>query len=247
VSGTVLVIGATSALTRAIAASLAARGYDLHVAGRAADETERVASDLRIRHGVRVGWSTCDAADIDSHPAFFARVLAEANGALEGVVVAFGALGEQPRAAADFRHAREIIDVNFTGAASLLTLAANHLEQRGTGFIAAVSSVAGDRGRQSNYVYGAAKGALSIFLQGLRNRLARSGVRVHTIKPGFVDTQMTWGLPGLFLVASPASVGERVVAAIERGRDVIYVPGFWRWVMLAIRMIPERVFKRMRL
>jgi NAD(P)-dependent dehydrogenase (short-subunit alcohol dehydrogenase family) len=128
-----------------------------------------------------------------------------------------------------------------------LSLAATHLEAQGSGFLAAISSVAGDRGRQSNYVYGSAKGALSLFVQGLRNRLAPAGVRVHTIKPGFVDTPMTFGLPGMFLVADPGEIGEHIAAAIERGADVVYVPGFWRWIMLVIRLIPERVFKRLKL
>jgi decaprenylphospho-beta-D-erythro-pentofuranosid-2-ulose 2-reductase len=244
---TIAVLGATSAIARGIADAFARRGCHLYLAGRSEDEVSRLASDLRIRHQVRVAHAVFDAVDTASHAAFFRRMLDTTGGRLDGLVVAFGTLGQQDRAATDFEHAREIIDVNFLGAASMLSLAANEMEARGTGFLAAISSVAGDRGRQSNYVYGAAKGGLSLFLQGLRNRLSRSGVRVHTIKPGFVDTQMTYGMPGLFLVASPAQVGERVVRAIERGRDVIYVPGFWRWVMFLIRMIPERVFKRMKL
>ncbi len=115
------------------------------------------------------------------------------------------------------------------------------------GFIIGISSVAGDRGRQSNYVYGAAKGALSLYLQGLRNRLYPSGVRVITVKPGFVDTAMTYGLPGMFLVASPQYVGERIVRALERSADVVYLPWFWRYIMLIIKLIPEPIFKRLKL
>ncbi|MGA9666286.1 MAG: SDR family NAD(P)-dependent oxidoreductase [Gallionella sp.] len=115
------------------------------------------------------------------------------------------------------------------------------------GFIIGISSVAGDRGRQSNYVYGAAKGALSLYLQGLRNRLYPSGVRVITVKPGFVDTAMTYGLPGMFLVASPQYIGERIVRALESSADVVYLPWFWRYIMLVIKIVPEPIFKRLKL
>ncbi len=142
---------------------------------------------------------------------------------------------------------KRIIDSNFTGAASILSHCANHFESMKSGFIIGISSVAGDRGRQSNYVYGAAKGALSLYLQGLRNRLYPGGVRVITIKPGFVDTAMTYGLPGLFLVASPQYMGNRIVAALGKSADVVYLPWFWRYIMLIIKLIPEPIFKRMKL
>ena len=136
---------------------------------------------------------------------------------------------------------------NFTGAVSILNHCANYFETLQNGFIIGISSVAGDRGRQSNYLYGAAKGALSLYLQGLRNRLFVSGVRVITIKPGFVDTAMTFGLPGLFLVATPQFVGARIVSALGKSADIVYLPGFWRYLMLIIKHIPEAVFKRMKL
>jgi short-subunit dehydrogenase len=243
----VLVVGATSSIARQVAAAYARRGYGLYVAGRSAEETDRVAADLRLRHGVTVHAGTFEAADTSSHADFVARVAATVGGDLEGVVVAVGLLGEQRRAVREFSHAREIIDANFVGPASLLSAAANHLESRGRGFLVGISSVAGDRGRASNYVYGSAKAAASVFLEGLRHRLAPRGVRVCTVKPGFVDTPMTYGLPGTFLVADPASVGERIVLGVELGRGVIYVPAFWRWVMLAIRAIPEWIFMRTRL
>jgi short-subunit dehydrogenase len=150
-------------------------------------------------------------------------------------------------AARDFKSGEKIIVANFTGAASILGYCANFLEQKKHGFIIGISSVAGDRGRQSNYVYGAAKGALSLYLQGLRNRLFASGVRVITIKPGFVDTAMTYGLPGLFLVASPHDIGKRIVAALDKSADVVYLPWFWRYIMLIIKHVPEPIFKRMKL
>jgi decaprenylphospho-beta-D-erythro-pentofuranosid-2-ulose 2-reductase len=139
------------------------------------------------------------------------------------------------------------MNANLTEAAMILEQFAAHFEARGSGFIVGVASVAGDRGRQSNYIYGASKAGFAAYLQGLRARMTKSGVRVLTVKPGFVDTKMTFGLPGLFLVASPESVGRTIHRAVLRERDVIYVPWFWRWILLIIRLIPERVFKRLSL
>lgn len=244
-SGTVLILGATSSIARAAAEGFARRGYDLYLAARDADELRRIAADLQIRFGVAAQHGAFDAEATDTHAAFFQGVLAAVPD-LAGAVLAFGQLGD-PQAARNFDTGAKIIAANFTGAASILSLLANHFEAQRRGFIIGISSVAGDRGRQSNYVYGAAKGALSLYLQGLRNRLHPAGVRVVTVKPGFVDTAMTYGLPGLFLVASPQYVGERIAAAPEKSADVIYVPWFWRWIMLIIRLIPEPLFKRMKL
>ena len=242
---TVLILGANSAIARGIAIALARRGYALCLAGRDRDELQRIAADLHVRHAVPVSWTRFDAEDYRSHPGFYKQVRTGAED-LCGVVLAFGYLGE-PLATRVFPEAGRVIAVNFTGAVSILEQCAADFEQRRGGFIVGISSVAGDRGRQSNYVYGAAKAALSVFLQGLRNRLHRSGVRVLTVKPGFVDTAMTFGKPGVFLVASPWEVGERIVRALEGKRDVVYLPWFWRYIMLIIRMIPEPIFKRLSL
>lgn len=245
-NGPVLVLGATSAIARGTAAALARRGHPLYLAGRDETELARLAADLHIRYQVPVNYGSFDASDYESHSSFLARVL-EAMGSLEGVLLAVGYLGDSATARTHFEEAERILTTNFTGAVSILGACANYLEQKGKGFIIGLSSVAGDRGRQSNYFYGAAKGGLSIFLQGLRNRLFPAGIRVMTVKPGFVDTAMTFGLPGLFLVASPDKVGERIAVALGQPRDVIYVPWFWRYLMLIIRNIPEPVFKRLKL
>ncbi|ABA58412.1 Short-chain dehydrogenase/reductase SDR [Nitrosococcus oceani ATCC 19707] len=244
--GPVLVLGATSAIARGTAAALARRGHSLYLGGKDESELARIAADLNIRYQVEVRYGAVDATDYAAHRRFLERVI-ETMGGLEGVVWAIGYLGDSIFAQTHFEETEKIIAVNFTGAVSLLGECAAYLEGKGAGFIIGLSSVAGDRGRQSNYYYGAAKGGLSLFLQGLRNRLFPAGVRVLTIKPGFVDTAMTFGLPGLFLLASPASVGERIVAALERSRDVIYVPWFWFYIMFVIRMIPEPLFKRLKL
>lgn len=242
---TVLILGATSAIARATASAFAARGAALYLAARDADELQRLAADLHLRHGVEVRHGVFDAEATETHEAFFQSVLA-AMPRLSGVVLAFGYMGDS-MAARDFKHGAQVIAANFTGAASMLGLCAAHFETSRRGFIIGISSVAGDRGRQSNYVYGAAKGALSLYLQGLRNRLYPSGVRVITIKPGFVDTAMTYGLPGLFLVANPQSIGKRIVRTLQGSADVVYLPWFWRYIMLIIKLIPERVFKRLKL
>lgn len=244
-SEAVLILGATSAIARATAAAFAARGAALYLASRDLDELRRIAADLRLRYGVEVRHGLFDAEATESHAVFMQSVIEAMNG-ITGVVLAFGYLGDQ-QAARDFKMGEKIIVSNFTGAASILSHCANYFEPLQRGFIIGISSVAGDRGRQSNYVYGAAKGALSLYLQGLRNRLFASGVRVITIKPGFVDTAMTYGLPGLFLVASPQAIGERIVAALGKSSDVVYLPWFWRYIMLIIKHIPEPIFKRMKL
>lgn len=244
-SEAVLILGATSAIARATAAAFASRGAALYLASRDLDELERIAADLRLRYGVEVRHGLFDAEATETHEVFLQTVIKEMP-TLSGVVLAFGYLGD-PMAVRDFKLGAKIIASNFTGAASILSHCANYFEPLKRGFIIGISSVAGDRGRQSNYVYGAAKGALSLYLQGLRNRLFASGVRVITIKPGFVDTAMTFGLPGLFLVASPQAIGERIVGTLGKSADVVYLPWFWRYIMLIIRHIPESIFKRLKL
>ena len=244
-SESVLILGATSAIARGTAAAFAARGDALYLASRDLDELQRFALDLRLRYGGDIRYGLFDAEATETHAAFWQSVLSEMPN-LSGVVLAFGYLGDQ-RAAHDFNVSEKIIAVNFTGAVSILSYCANYFEPLQRGFIIGITSVAGDRGRQSNYVYGAAKGALSLYLQGLRNRLFVSGVRVITIKPGFVDTAMTYGLPGLFLVASPKDIGERIVATLGKSADVVYLPRFWRYIMLVIKLIPESIFKRLKL
>ena len=241
----VLILGATSAIARATAAAFAARGAALYLASRDEPELRRIAADIHLRYGVEVHHGSFDAEATETHEVFFHSVLAVMP-TLSGVLLAFGYLGDQ-QAARDFKLGAKIIASNFTGAASILSYCAHYFESLKSGFIIGIASVAGDRGRQSNYVYGAAKGALSLYLQGLRNRLHASGVRVITVKPGFVDTAMTYGLPGLFLVASPQEIGERIVAALGKSSDVVYLPWFWRYIMLIIKLIPEPLFKRMKL
>lgn len=237
-SGTVLLLSASSPVARSCAEAFARRGIDLILAGRDAEELEHLAGDLHLRFGVEAGACVFDAAGaapLDLDPE-----------ALDGVLCAVGAMGEDP-ATLEASASGDILRANFEGPVRALSPFAAAFEARGEGFIIGLASVAGDRGRQSNFVYGAAKGGFALWLQGLRNRLHGSGVRVLTVKPGFIDTAMTYGRPGVFLAADPARTGERIVRALEDGRDVVYLPGFWRGIMLLIRCIPEGVFKRLRL
>lgn len=242
----VLILGATSSIARSLSCKLAQQGVDLHLAARDAFELERIASDITIRYQVPVSWSFFEATDYASHPAFWENVINQL-GKLDGVIITLGELGSQEQAQNHFTAAYQIISSNYLGIVSILTEIANYFEKQQQGFIIGVSSVAGDRGRQSNYIYGSAKGALSLFLQGLRNRLAKVGVRVLTVKPGFVDTKMTFGKPGMFLVATPEQVADGILKALAKNQDIVYIPIFWQGIMLIIRSIPETVFKRLKL
>lgn len=244
----VLILGATSAIATALARRFAGESRDLLLAARDTAEAERIAADLRVRSGVEAEAVAFHAEDLESHAAFTDEVLDRCRGrSLEGAVLCFGHMDEQAACQQDFGRAQRTLVVNFVAAVSVLERLAAHLEGRGDGFLCALASVAGDRGRQSNYLYGAAKGGLATYLQGLRHRLARSGVSVTAVKPGFVDTKMTFGLPGLFLVASPDSVARAIHRAIRAGKAEIYVPWFWRWIMTVIRWIPDFVFRRTKL
>jgi len=241
-----LVLGATSRVAHALAHALAARGHDVCVAARDLDEAERVAADVRVRSGHASVALRFDATDFDAHAAFIDSVEA-AVGALDTVVLAFGEMGAQADSERNAQAARQVIDVNYTGAVSVCERVAERLISRKRGTIIGVSSVAGDRGRQSNYIYGSAKGAFTLYLQGLRNRLFPLGVHVLTVKLGFVDTRMTWGMSTRIPIAAPEAAAQAILSAAAGGEDVLYYPRFWRGVMTLIGAVPERVFKRLKL
>jgi decaprenylphospho-beta-D-erythro-pentofuranosid-2-ulose 2-reductase len=245
---TFLIVGATGGIGRALCRRLAADGYDLVLAGRDTDQLAGLAADVEIRCRCRVGTVPFDARDADQCSTLVARAAAAAECGLHGVVVCHGSLPPDDAPASPDAIA-EMFHVNLVSAAVILEQAADYLEHRGGGVIAGISSVAGDRGRQSNYLYGASKAGLTALLSGLRNRLHPRGVAVVTIKPGFVDTPMIRGrrLPASFLVASPERVAADIARAIERQRDVVYTPWFWRWIMAAITGLPEALFKRLTL
>jgi short-subunit dehydrogenase len=241
-----LILGASSAVARAFGRLVAAQGCGVLLAGRDLDDIERIAADLRLRGATTVAVLAFDAADYAGHADFVARVAAARgeNGRLN-VFLAFGAMPEQAAIDADALLAVDTVAANYTGAVSVLTRLAPLLEAQGAGHVVALTSVAGDRGRLKNYVYGSAKAGLNAYLQGLRARLFRAGVSVTTVKAGFLDTAMTFGLPGMFLVASPEACARACLGHAAKGREVAYFPIFWWGIMTIIRAIPERIFKRL--
>jgi decaprenylphospho-beta-D-erythro-pentofuranosid-2-ulose 2-reductase len=246
IPGTVLALGATSAIAEATLRIFAARGARFFLVARNADKLSAVAADLRTRGAAGVTTLGMDLDDTAAHPAMLAAA-AENLGTIELALLAHGVLGDQSEAEASYSAAEAILGTNFMAPVSLITWLANYFEASRQGTLAVISSVAGDRGRKSNYVYGASKGALNVFLDGVRNRIDRSGVQVLTIKPGFVATPMTAHLPQNALFAYPSAVARGIVKAIEKRRDVVYVPAFWALIMLVIRAVPGPIFKKLNL
>jgi decaprenylphospho-beta-D-erythro-pentofuranosid-2-ulose 2-reductase len=240
-----LLLGATSDIGRAVAAEYAAARWCIILAARDRASCERNARDLEARYGVSVQIVDFDVLRTDQF-----QVLLDGLTQLPDTVVSvIGRLGDQAAAQLDANHAADTLRTNFEGPALLLEMVANRMAERGRGTIVGVSSVAGERGRGSNYIYGSAKAGFTAYLSGLRNRLASKGVHVVTVKPGYVRTRMTEGmaLPGA-LTADPKVVGEAVFRAAEQTkRNVIYVLPIWRVVMAVIGVIPERLFKKLKL
>ncbi len=242
----ILIVGATSAIAQEVSKRFASAGDSLFLVARDGRKLDSVAQDLRVRGARKVACAALDVNDFEKHE----PLIQEANEALDGldgVLIAHGTLPDQKACEADYKVAERELNTNFLSVVSLLTPIANRFEAQRGGFIAVISSVAGDRGRQSNYLYGTAKGATSLFLQGLRNRLHPAGVSVITIKPGFVDTPMTKDIGKNALFAQPEQVAAGIVKAVEQKREVVYLPSFWRMVMLLIRAVPEPLFKRLKL
>jgi len=245
-SENIVIVGATSGIAKALCTELASRGANLVLAGRNIEELQREAADLRTRFQRDVFVQRFDAADVDHFARFWADCAGHFADGATGVVVCYGFLPVQDEAQREATVLRRSFDVNFTSPAALLEVAAAYFEQRRSGFLAAISSVAGDRGRQSNYLYGAAKAGLSAYLQGLRNRLHRSGVHVLSIKPGLVATRMTAGKKSA-LMATPERVARDIAKAIHRRKNVVYTPWIWQPIMCVIRAMPEAIFKRLKL
>ena len=241
----ILIIGVTSAIAESLARRPASKGTACYLTGRDTGRLEIIAADLRVRGAGQIEIESLDITDARALAGLVARA-AEGLGGLDAVIVAAGLLPDQAEVNADANRLRDTFEVNALGAMVILNEAAAFFEQQGYGQIVAIGSVAGDRGRATNYAYGAAKGALEIFMSGLRQRLHPSGVQVLLVKPGFVDTPMTADFPKGPLWASPERVAQDIVRAMAKGRSVIYTPWFWRWIMLIIRHLPERLFVRLR-
>lgn len=242
----VLIIGATSAIAEAVARRLAEQGERIYLLARNKEKLAAIAADLTIRGAESVNYAILDINNFYDHRQALDQAIDKLGG-LDIVLIAHGTLPDQKVCENDFGVTLRELNTNAISTLSLLTRLANYMEQRKSGTLAVISSVAGDRGRQSNYVYGAAKGMTTIFLQGLRNRLQPSGVRVMTIKPGFVDSPMTKDFKKGLLWATPEQVAGDILKGIRKQRDVLYTPFFWRYIMLIIKAIPEKIFKKMTL
>ena len=241
-----LVIGATSAIAEATARLLAQDGGSLYLVARNGTRLEAVAADLRVRGAASVTTEVADLNTFTCHEPMIGRAFA-ALGRVDAVLIAHGTLSDQKGCERSPAQALAEITTNALSVVSLLTLLANRLEVERRGTIVVVSSVAGDRGRASNYVYGSAKALVTAFCSGLRQRLSSAGVRVVTIKPGFVDTPMTRELRKGPLWVKPGVVACGIVRAIHRRQASVYLPAFWRPIMLVVRLIPESLFARLRL
>jgi short-subunit dehydrogenase len=240
----VLIIGARSDIAMALARRYAAAGHDLQLAARGSEALAADAADLALRHGIEASVHDCDILDTASFAAFLDSLPTLPDTA----ICVVGLLGDQALSERDPDAATLVMRSNYEGPAILTGMIAERFAARGSGTIIGISSVAGERGRASNYVYGSAKAGYTAFLSGLRNRLAARGVHVMTVLPGFVRTRMTAGMPlSPALTAEPAAVAEAIVAAAARRRDVIYTKSVWRLVMAVIRAIPEPIFKKTKL
>jgi decaprenylphospho-beta-D-erythro-pentofuranosid-2-ulose 2-reductase len=238
------VLGATSSIAIATMRRLVSPTTHFMLVARNSDRITAVAQDLITRGALAVDTWVMDLDDTTAHGEMLAAA-SERLTKIDMALIAHGVLGDQHAAEADFEVAAAILHTNFISTVSLVTWLANYFQNQHSGTLAVISSVAGDRGRKSNYVYGASKGALNIFLDGLRNRIDREGVQVLTIKPGFVATPMTAHVPHNALFATPDQVALGILKAIERRKDVVYVPWFWFWIMTLVCAIPGSRFKKM--
>ncbi|MEO6049866.1 MAG: SDR family oxidoreductase [Pyrinomonadaceae bacterium] len=236
---TLLVLGGRSDIAQATAHEFAANGFDIILAARNCGSLGSVRSDLEIRHGITVLLTEFEAADYDSHTGFYANLRVKPDIAL----YAIGSLGEQLKAERNWTETEQIISSNYTGGVSILSIIANDFEARDGGTIIGISSIAGERGRQSNYIYGSAKAGFSTFMAGLRHRLAKSKVHVLTVKPGFVATKMTAGmeLPRM-LTAKPRQLAKAIFKAYKSGKSTLYYFPVWQQIMFIIKNVPEFLF-----
>ena len=237
-----VIIGATSAIAQATARLWAARGDHLLVAARNSERLATVAVDLLARGAAQVEQVVFEACSETDYAAFVQEIWGQG---VDVLLLAHGSLPEQVSVQDDVEASRHEFETNALSSMSLLAAFAPRFEQQGSGQMVVISSVAGDRGRRSNYVYGSAKAALSAYCQGLRSRLAAGGVRVLTVKPGLVDSPMTAQLSKGLLWAKPEQIAQGIVRAMERGSEVVYLPWFWGYIMLLLKLIPERIFKRL--
>ncbi|HYG38802.1 MAG TPA: SDR family oxidoreductase [Cytophagales bacterium] len=240
----ILILGANSDMGIALARLYASQKFNVMLASRGVSQLQAIKNDLQIRYNTQVSAFEFDACKYESHKKFFEELTYRPD----ITICFFGYLGDQKIAESNWEEAQRIINTNFTGAVSILNIIANAYELQQSGVIVGVSSVAGDRGRQSNYIYGSAKAGFTAYLSGLRNRLFHANVHVMTVKPGFVNTKMTDGLKlPKPITAQPDQVAKSIIHGINKKKNIIYVLWMWRWIMVIITLIPEFIFKKLKM
>lgn len=242
----ILILGATSSIAKHTARLFAADEHNLYLVARNKDKLVAMKQDMLVRGAKEVNYESLDLADDTQHETLISRAT-DTMGSIDTVLIAYGTLADQNTSAESYSNTLKELQINCLSVISLLTLLANQFEQQQSGSIAVISSPSGDRGRQSNYIYGTAKGALTIFMQGLRNRLSKSNVHVLTVKPGFVDTPMTKDFKKGFLWVNPDVISKGIYNAIKKKKEVVYLPFFWRYIMMIIKSVPEKIFKHLKL
>ena len=241
----VMIIGATSGIGRAIASAYARKGHSLILCGRDETVLKNTARDIEIRFGVSAIPIGLDVLDFSRHEVIMEQAQALTPDSIEGVIMCHGMMPDQRQVFGNAKALRELIDTNFASTVSLSEAVSRLLAPQGGGFICVITSVAADRGRPINHLYGATKAAVTTYLEGLRVRLAADQIAVINIKPGAIDTAMTWGMPGLRLMASAERVARDTIRGIEKNRPVVYSPRIYSIIMTLIRSIPDRIFKKM--
>jgi short-subunit dehydrogenase len=241
---TTLILGASSDVALACARQLASAKSNLILAGRDIESLSIISNDLRIRYQVEVKAFQFDALAFESHEQFYRDIETKPD----VTICVFGLLGDQAESEKSWNASQRVIESNYTGAVSILNVIANDYEKRKTGVIVGISSVAGERGRQSNYIYGSAKAGFTAYLSGLRNRMFKSGVHVVTVKPGFIDTRMTAGLKlPKPITAKPDQVAKAILRSIKKKKNIVYTLPIWQLIMMIIKNIPEGIFKKLKL
>lgn len=239
----ILILGATSDIATAVAHQFARNKFDVVVGGRNIEQLNKLAADIKIRHNVNTAAVRFDAAEFEKHAELDAQIAKS-----DVVLCAFGYLGDQATSRTTWSESYNVITSNFTGAVSILNRVGEIFRERKHGSIIGISSVAGERGRGSNYIYGSSKAGFTAYLSGLRNYLTSFGVHVLTVQPGFVKTKMTEGLPlPKPVTAMPENVALDIFNAYKKKKNVIYTLWMWRWIMLIIKSIPEGIFKKLKL
>ena len=242
----IMIIGAASAIAKESAMLFARDGAELYLVDINQGRLEATQNDILARYQTKIKWDVLNVLDFERHEPVFKRAVEALNG-LDAVLIAHGTLANQEETQKSVEKIIREYNINCVSVITMASIAANYFEQKKEGMIAVISSVAGDRGRMSNYIYGAAKGGVTTFLQGLRNRLAHSGVSVLTIKPGMVDTPMTAHLPKSPLFAKPKDIGKIIYKAMNAKKDVVYAPSYWRCIMWVVVHLPEFIFKKLKM